>query len=168
MSKITLAARMADELGTSTAKAARFIDDIGRDEAAALVDDAASKSDELLPSGWAKPAAAVGGTGAAVGGGALVYREQDVRRAEALADQRQAYGEAMKNIIEADLPADLKRQLAQGAARTSAKNSDQFGPDAGNEDGGIIPDDPQTLIVLIIIMALVLKYALENENGGLV
>jgi hypothetical protein len=156
---------MADEIGVSAGKAKQFIDDVGIEDAQKFVDEAASESTRIVPKGFAKPALVTLGTGTVAGGGLLAYREQDVRRAEAIANQRKQYSESLGQIIEADLPPDVTRQLAAGAARSSRSVTS---PNSLSDDGGIIPDDPVVLIVSVIVLVLVLRYVLDDSGAGVV
>jgi hypothetical protein len=171
MGKLTLAGKLADELAVSTGKAKRAVDDLGADNVRRLLDDVQQNGSSRLPSGWRKGVLATGAVSGAAGGGALAWRQQDVWQAQAAAREAQArtarsenYAEAMKWIVESDLPADLKRQFAKGASATANSPNNGSGDNSG--DGGLVPDDPQTLIILIIVLALVLKYALESGRLG--
>jgi len=162
MGKLTLATRLADDLGTSVAEASRFVDDVGASRARGLIDEASGGG---RVSNWWK--AGAGGT--AIGGGALAWREQDVRRAEAMASQQQSYGDALTTLVEADLPPDVKQSLAaslaeQGAGSAGGGSSGGDGGDSQPDDGGLVPDDPQTLIILVIVLVFVLKFALEGGD----
>jgi hypothetical protein len=170
MGKLTLASKLADELAVSTGKAKRAVDDLGADNVRRLLDDVQQNGSSRLPSGWRKGVLATGAVSGAAGGGALAWRQQDVWQAEAAARESEAragrsenYAEAMKWIVESDLPADMKREFARGASAT-ARSPNSSGGDDG--DGGVLPDDPVTLIILLIVLALVLKYALESGRLG--
>jgi hypothetical protein len=160
MSKLGLATRLADELGTSVAKASRFIDDVGARRAESLLDDASSRGSRQV-SNWMKAGAGAG----AVGGGALLWREQDVRRAEALANQQQSYSDALTALIDADLPPDIKRALAEDLADSSGGGGGGQPDDVGEGLlAGAIGSDPATLIVLLIVLVFVLKFALAGGD----
>jgi hypothetical protein len=167
MGKLTLASKLADELAVSTGKAKRAVDDLGADNVRRLLDDVQQNGSSRLPSGWRKGVLATAAVSGTAGGGALAWRQQDVWQAEAAARESEAragrsenYAEAMKWIVESDLPADMKRQFARGASATARS------PSSNGEDGGVLPDDPVTLIILLIVLALVLKYALESGRLG--
>lgn len=147
MSKYSLVARLADELGTTADEAARLVDDGARGE--------------TIPT-WAKGAAGVGG---AAGGGALLWRQQDVWQSEADADRAQSYEEAMNNIIQSDLApeqkAEMARQAGQAARSSGGGNATE---QAGDDPLGFLGDlieSPQTLIVLVIVLVVVM-----NAAGG--
>lgn len=156
MGKISLATRLADELGVSVQKASRFVDDVGASRARQTVDEVAAQGSKTVAK-WLRPATIGAG---AIGGGALVWRQQDVAQARALADQQQNYADAVRQVIESDLPPDLKRQMLEDASSAASTSG---GDDGGSGPGGIIPDDPQTLIILIIVMAIVLKTTLGDD-----
>lgn len=155
MGKISLATRMADELGVSVQKASRFIDDVGASKARQTLDEVAAQGSKTVAK-WLKPATLGAG---AVGGGALVWRQQDVAHARALAEQQQNHADAVRDIIESDLPPDLKRQMLEDASNAASSGGD----DGGDGPTSFIPDDPQTLIILIIVMAIVLKTTLGDD-----
>lgn len=160
MSKIKLATKLADDLGVTTSKASRLIDDIGASRAQSLADDLGSFGGSTIKK-WAAGGTLAGGT---VGGGALVWREQDVRKAKALAEQQQSYADTVAKIADSDLPPELKKQLVDDATG-QAKNGGG-GSDDGSDDGGDspIPDNPQTLIILMIVMIFALKFGLEGDD----
>jgi hypothetical protein len=169
MGKLTLASKLADELAVSTGKAKRAVDDLGADNVRRLLDDVQQNGSSRLPSGWRKGVLATAAVSGTAGGGALAWRQQDVWQAEAAARESEAragrsenYAEAMKWIVESDLPADMKREFARGASATARSPSSN----GGGDDGGVLPDDPVTLIILLIVLALVLKYALESGRLG--
>jgi len=158
-------ARLADELGVAASRARKYVDEMGDDVAARVAKDAARAGDEGI-SNWTKAGVGAG----AIGGGALYWREQDVRTARALADQQQSFNDAIKHVMESDLPGDVKRELVleAGDAATGGGDGDGGGGGSGGGGdgggGGLIPQDPQTLIVLVIVMALVLKFALDGGD----
>lgn len=165
MSKATIVTKLADELGVAAGKASRFVDDIGGDKARRLVDDLAQRGDE--PARWlTNRRLAVGG---AVGGGALAWRQQDVAEAQAIAREKSSYKESIKKIIESDLPPKLKEAMAadaSAAARPSGNGGDGGG--GGGEDNGFIGNliggDPMVAILMIVVIVMVFRYALEGEQ----
>ncbi len=151
MGKMSVALKLSDELGTSVGKALRYIDDVGLKTAKQSLDEAASKADEAMRIGW-KPIAGVG----AVGGGALIWREQAVAKAKAIASQKQARSDALTGIVESDLPPSLKKELANQYVRSSSnQNQSNSGP-------GPFANIQQTVVALVVL-ALVLKYMLGAE-----
>lgn len=158
MSKIDLAVKLADEIGVSVEKASRFVDDVGATTARGVLDEAASAGSKTI-SKWAKPAT-IGGT--AIGGGALVWRQQDVAKARALAERQATYQETVADLMNSDLPPELKRKLLADAGQAATS-------DGGNGDGGegatsMLPDNPAALIILVIVMVFVLKFALDGGD----
>lgn len=159
MGSISLAAKLADELGTSVTKTRRLVDDVGDDTARALLDDVQRKGNRVLPDDWWKPVAVTGAGGA----GALAWNQQKVWQAQAAADKADNYNQAVKEIIGSDLPNDIKLQLAKGASNAAS------GGGGGNDDDGsrgLIPDDIGTTLVLMIVLVIVLVYALESVGQG--
>lgn len=163
MSKTSLALKLADELGTSVSKAKTLIDDVGTTRARAVLDDAASGGSRL-PDDWWKGAVAVGGGTGAIGGGALLWRQQDVERAKALARNSESKSDAYKNIIESDLSKEARRKLLRQALENGGTPPGGNNPDGDKDDGGLIPGDAQTTIVLLIVAAFAFKYTLGDND----
>ena len=160
MSKFSLAAKLADEIGTSVSKASRFVDEVGAPAVRSTIDEAAGGASRTVEKWW-KPAAA--GTGV-VGGGALAWRQQDLSKARAIADQQQAYSSAVESLIDSDLPPEKKRELIEELNKSALdtdnddKNDDGGGPFSDLFGGGI----EGTLIKLLVVMMVVgflLNYA---------
>lgn len=130
MSKIRLAREIAEVTGRSLTKALRYISDVGS--------KTARKSVEAAKGGasWKLPATLTAG-----GGGALAWRQQDVRRAEAIAQKAQAEADKQANATDAlgelldadDLSAKQIQQLAEEF------NVDEEPP---SDDGDDPDDDP--------------------------
>lgn len=158
MSKLSLALKLADETGVAVQKALRYVDDVGGDLASKSLDDVTEAGSRTV-SKWFKPAAA--GTVLA-GGGVLAWNQQTVEKAQAKADTTQSAQAALADIIDSDLPPDLKREMVRALIGSTDPADDQ--KDEKNDGGGLIPDDPQTLIILVIVMALVLKFALDGGD----
>lgn len=159
MSKIDLAVRMADELGVSVSKASRFIDDVGVGKATSAIDDVAAVGSKSIPS-FTKVAAG----GGALGAGALLWRQQDVETARSLAQQSSNYREALTKIVDSDLPPDVKKALLSDLGDSATPSG---GDDAGNKNNGgngLLPSDPQTLIVLMIVLIFALKFGLDGGD----
>lgn len=167
MGKISLAVKLADEIGVSVAKASRFIDDVGPKAARSMVDDAAKKGSKFLGSSVTKTAV----LGGAVGSGALVFNEQETEQtknnaeaaaaAAAAADSR---SEAIQAIIESDLPPDVKQQMLKNYTESANKDNDGGNDNDGNGADSIIPDNPQTLIILLIVLAFAFRYTLGGDE----
>lgn len=156
-----LAIRLADELGVTASKAARFVDDAGEATAKGLLDDVASKGGRTLPDGWWKPVAGAGGLTGAAGGTALLWRQQDVWKAREAAEAADSYDETVRKIIESDLPGEIKLSLAQGAADQAAG----AGGSGAEDDDGLLGQDTQTTLVLLIVAVIVLVYGLNTVGG---
>lgn len=155
MSKYTLAVKLADEFGVSVAKASRYIDDVGSSLARRTLDDAARIGSKTVGTWW-KPAAA--GT-AVVGTGALVYRQQDVLTAEALAKNSESYNDGVQAIMDSDLPAELKAELTRELVNTAAASTKA----ADEGAGGLLGDDTQTTVILLVVLVFALKFALDGD-----
>lgn len=160
MSKIDLAVRMADELGVSVSKASRFVDDVGVSKATAALDEAAAVGSKSIPS-FTKVAAG----GGALGAGALLWRQQDVERAQSLAESSSNYTDALTKIIDSDLPPDVKKALLEDLGDSTNTDSESNNEENGGNGGnGILPSDPTTLIILMIVLIFVLKFALDGDD----
>lgn len=159
MGSFSVAAKLADELGTSVTKARRFVDNAGDDTATSLLEDVQRSGSRTLPDGWWKPVAAGGGIAGVGTGGALAWRQQDVWKAQEATQQSENYNDAIKRIIDSDLPENVKLQLAKGAEE-AAKN----GGGGGGDDDGLLPDDVGQTIILVIVLVLVVSFAL-NQAG---
>lgn len=157
MAYSTLALRLSDELAVSLSKATRLIDDVGYTRASRLLDDVASTGTKTLSSWW-KPALLTGGV-VTVGGGTLYYREQDVERMKAIAEQSQSQEDTVRSIIESDLSPEARRALVEMYMRQTGAGGD----DSGGA-GGLLGNDTQTTLVLIVVVALVLKFALDDDD----
>lgn len=165
MGKATLARRLADEFGTSVSKARQFVTDAGPRRARALIGgaDEAAKGSKSFP--W--KTAIAGGSLAGLGGGALYWREQDIRRVEAMADEAENYNDAMQSIIESDLPPELKRAMADSAADVTTSGGNGGG---GFDIGDLIPvdisgitDDIGTMVIALVIVVLIMNALLEDS-----
>lgn len=164
MSKLQVAMRLADELGTSVGKARTFVDDVGLDAARGAVDDVAQKGSQTV-SNWWRPTVIGGGL---AGGGALAWRQQDIAQARQIANQQRSYKSAMQSILESDLPPDAKREMVRNLQNSGNGGNGDGGDDSGwslpwSGDGGGGPfGDLQMLLALVIVAVLVLQYA----DGG--
>lgn len=162
MGKLKLAKRVADEFDTSIQKAGRFIDDVGPKKAEEAL-DTAKDAGRSFP--WKK--ATAGLTVGSIGGGALYWREQDVRKAEAIADSSESYESAVSDIIDSDLPPDLKRDLINRSADVAEQDQD----DDGDGEKGPIERLKQMIedadpIMLLIGTAVVLVIVNNSMRGG--
>lgn len=161
MSKLAIATRLADELGTTTAKAKRFVEDIGGDKASRLVDDLSSTGSRAVGD-YAGPAVLTGG---AVGGGYLIWRQQDVEKARALAEQSQSYNDAVTSIVESDLPPALKEELVDSATK-AAKDRNGGGEGTTSFLDNLF-GDPLKMVFALVIVIVVLQFVLQDGLGDL-
>lgn len=161
MSKLAIASRLADEIGTTTAKAKKFVEEIGGDKASRLVDDLSSAGSRSVGA-YATPAVLTGGT---LGGGYLIWRQQDVEEAKALAEQSSSYNDAIQSIVESDLPPALKEELTDSA--TSAAKSRQGGGEGTSSFLDQIFGDPLKMVFALVIVIVVLQFVLQDGLGDL-
>lgn len=157
--------RLADELNVSVAKALRFIDDVGYTRASKLADEGA-RADGLLskrlPSGWWKPAASVGIVGTT---GVVGYKYLSLQQAKAVADAAASDSDradtaaaAVRTVLDRD---DLTpKQKKEMIDRILGVMEDTNAKGAG---AGLLGGDTQTLVVLLIVLALVFNYAMEGD-----
>ena len=158
MGKFSLATNLADELGVTYSKAARYVDDVGLDTARATYDEALATGGRTV-SDWWKPATA---GGILVGGGALAWRQQDIEQAKQIASQQREYSSALESIIASDLEPAVKRELANRLlnSREKSDNNDQN----DNALSEVLGDDPSTTIILLIVLIFALKFGLGGES----
>lgn len=158
MGKLSLATKLADELGIAVSKAQRFVDDIGGSKAQRVVDDLGSVGSRTV-GGYLKPATVlVGGAG----GGYLVWRQQNVATARALSEQASSYNDAIRSIAESDLPPEVKEALVDDATDAAESRTD-------NDDGSSssfldqIFGDPLKMVFALVIAVVVLQYAMDGS-----
>ena len=174
MAALKLAVKLADEFGVSVAKARRLIDDVGVDSAQRTLDDAAQVGNKTVSGDWWK-AGAIGATGAgAVGGGVLLFNEQeklkakyDAEASESKAEEDKSYNETVRQILEDDELTPKQKEALIAAATAAAKSNNSSGGDGGDDDGGggIFGDvNPTTLIVMMIVLIFALKFGLESDD----
>lgn len=164
MSKYTLAVKLADELGTTVAKASKLIDDVGYTRAAKLLDEGAVVSDDLsltsrVPDDWWKPVAVVGGVG---GAGVVGYKYLDVRQAEALANEAKADADGALTIK------DIMKQMAEDDTLTAAQKRELYLQLTGSLDGDkpaakASPFEGATTILVLLVVLGVVFMALEDD-----
>mgnify|MGYP000362667689 CR=1 FL=1 len=157
MSKLAIASRLADELGASVNKAKKFVDDLGGDRSRQLVDDLGSGGSRSIGDFVTPGTLAVGG----IGGGALLWRQQDVATARALAEQSSSYNDAVKSIMESNLPPELKQEMVDDATQAA---KDRRGGDGSGTTSFIdgIFQDPIKMIFALVLMIVILQYALDG------
>jgi len=165
MGKYGLATKLADEIGSSTEEAMRFVDEVGAPAARKTLDETAEGASRTI-SKWWKPTAA--GTGL-VGGGALVWRQQDLNQAEAIASQQQDYTSSVQSIMESDLPPERKREmlraLNENAPASGANNGGGDGGDGG--DGGLLGGDIQGTLIKLLVVMMVVGFLLNYAGNSL-
>jgi hypothetical protein len=163
MGKFSLAARLADEAGTSLSKSKRFVEEVGAPKVERLLDDAAQSGSSTVEKWW-KPAL---GAGAIGGGGALAWRQQELETARSIADQQQGYTEAVTSIMDSDLSPEKKRNLVDSLISNSPSSGSNTGggggAGGGDGGGGLLGNDIQTTIVLMVVLAFALRYTLGDE-----
>lgn len=160
MSKAQIVRRFADEFGTKASDARRFVRNVGPRQADEMA--AASRSgDSSAQFPWRT--AIAGATATSIGGGALAWREQDIREAEAMADNSQNIADAIKDIAESDLPPELQQELAEAA--TGAASPGGGGGDDGFSWSDLWPGMPDLGIENIAIVMLVLVVVLMLVNN---
>lgn len=151
MSKLTLATKLADELGVSIQKASQFVDDVGAATARKALDEALAAGSRTVTDWW-KPVTA---GGVVVGGGALAWRQQDLEQARTIAAQQQDYSSALAAIMESDLSPEAKRELVVNLSERGPGNQSDSQP-------GLLGGDVQTTIILLVVLVFVLKFGLEE------
>lgn len=145
MSRTRLIREVADRTGSSFSDAQRFVSEVGADNARSLLRSADSSVSWRLPA-----------TGAVVGGTALGWRQQDVWRDQASADQSQAEAQTVEELLSSDLDVEDRVSLTEAALGAGSD-------DNGGLFEGLFGDDIQRTIVmgvvLLIIVVFVLNYA---------
>ena len=180
MSRLTVATRIAEVTGRNISEALRFVKTVGIKKARAA---ARAAQDGVS---WKLPALAGAG-----GGTALAWREQDVRKAEAIAeaagsnaDQSATAAEALAEILKNgdDLPPDLVAELVEqlgGEAAGGDGGGDEDETDEGGASGltklvnevlggdgsgglGALMGGAQQTVILLVVVVLVLNFALSR------
>ncbi|ALJ99689.1 head protein [Haloarcula californiae icosahedral virus 1] len=162
MGKFALASRLADEIGSSTDEAMRFVDEVGAPAVRDTLDEAAEGASRTV-SKWWKPTAA--GTGL-VGGGALVWRQQDLQQAEAIASQQQDYTSAVQSIMDSDLPPERKKEMLEALNQNApASGANNGGGDGG--DGGLLGGDIEGTLIKLLVVMMVVGFLLNYAGSSL-
>jgi hypothetical protein len=169
MSKYKLAAKLADELGVSLSKANRFIDDVGMTKASRFSDEVAGGPGEGAASGakrlvddWWRPAAATGGL---VGGGALLWRQQEVEKVQSMSKESANWSGLASRLAQDDtLSPEQKSRLVGLALNAYGANREKGNDQDDKGGGGLLGGDTQTLVVLLIVLALVFNYAMQGDE----
>jgi len=184
MSKVTVARALADKFGTNFQRAKRFVDEVGENQARAVLgssgqpqgarralpqigDNAVRAADDAgrtLPSGKALGA---GAATAGLGGGALLWKQESRKQDEADAKQSETFQQSLEKILSSDLPPDVRAQLAESAAKATGGSS-SGGSDNPLDD--LLPDVPSLGIndglrtILFILIALGVIYVLVDDS----
>jgi len=162
MGKLSVATKLADELGKSVDEAYRFVDEVGVKSAKAAADDVAEAGSRTV-SKWWKPAAGVGAIG---GGGAIAWRQQNLERAKAIARQEASMSDSVASIMDSDLPPDKKQELLRELlnASPSNNNNDDDGGGGPFSDlfGGLFGGGIQQTLALVLVVILALNFALDG------
>lgn len=150
MSRIRLARELAAATGRNLTEATRFIRQVGPDTARRALRGADTRISWRLP--------ALGGIGT---GGVLVWREQNIREAEAIAETSGNTMEALSEILASDeLTAEQKQKLAESIANQSGAGG---GDDTGL--GDLLGGDLQQTIVMIVVLLVVLGFAVNYASN---
>lgn len=163
MGKFALASKLADEIGTSVDEAMRFVDEVGAPAARRTADEAAEGAGKTV-SNWWKPAAA--GT-SLVGGGALVWRQQDLEQAEAIASQQQDYSTAIQSIMESDLPPKRKREMLESLNQNSPASKDNKDDGDGGPFSDLFGGGIEGTLVKMVVVVMVVGFLLNYASSGL-
>jgi hypothetical protein len=159
MGKLAIAQRLADEIGVSLSKARSFVDDVGGSRAQRVLDEMDGATDEL--GRFLNPTTLT--VGGVVGGGALLWRQQDVAEARSLADRAERYNDAVRRIAESNLPADLKQELTDDLTE-QAENRNQGGGGGDGFDLSGLVDDPMMMVFALVIVVVVLQTVLGGDR----
>lgn len=170
MSKVRLADELADALGTSRARAARFVDDVGQPRAQQAARTAQTTGSEGIQTGQILKYGA--GAGALGGGGLLLAREQDVRQTQQETEAASDVSDALQSIVESDLtPEERQAALSNlGPAVDAATDNADFSPLGG---GSVLPDVPgldgvvPTLAIILIGLFVLYRLADDDADGVL-
>lgn len=151
MSKTTLALKLADKAGTTVDDAMQFVDDVGEQTAAKLLDgDSGKLAEKAKKAGFVT---AAGGT--AIGG-------YDLGKTYLQTQQEQSDASIVADIMNDDsLSAEEKRKLVEEAFVEDDESNSGGGP--FNLGGGGLFSNPAVLLVLIIVVAIVLSQTLGDS-----
>lgn len=175
MSRLRIAREIANKTGSSLSNAVSYVNRVGATRARTTL----RQAENGVP--WTIPATVTAGTG-----GVYYWREQDVRTAQAIAEEAQADAEQSENelgrvnaILDNDeLTGDQKAELLGGYSPGGGGGggSDDNDPVSWFEDlSGDIGDmvgGTETTLILTIVVVFVLIYGLNSLNpamrGGVV
>jgi hypothetical protein len=173
MSKATLARSLADEAGTTVARARRFIDDVGEPRAREQLGRIRGGGGTVDDSGRlvSNRALAIGGGAGLLGTtGALAWRQQDVAQTRAERDAAQEYSKTLQEIVNGNLTPEERQAALDGLSNIGAAVD---GADAGGVDpGDLVPDLPipdiggsiiPTLVIILIALWIVSRMMDDEE-----
>lgn len=159
MSKAKLAVRLADELGTTTAKAQRFISDVGASRARRLMNSTGGGATVHVGSYW-KPVVTTGGL---AGAGGLAWRQQDIQKLKAETEAARTDLEVLQALAEnEDLSAEQKSALTEELMRRLAGGGGGGGDDGDGSDPFDLDSsfkNVQLTLGLVIVAVIALKFA---------
>jgi hypothetical protein len=161
MGKLSIAQQLADEAGIALSKAKRFVEDVGGTRTQRVIDELQSGGDDLGRFINARTLTAGGG----IAGGALLWRQQDVATARALAEEAQSYSEVVSSIAESDMPPEMKRQLIDDANEQRSQNRDDDGGGSNSFLDGLF-QDPLKMVFALVIIIVVLQFVLSEGLEG--
>lgn len=149
MGRLRLAREIAEQTGANLRSAMRYVDDVGSSQARRTLRAAEDRTTWRLPA-----TVGVGTTGV------LAWRQQNVREAEAIAQESENAKEALAQIVESDLDPDDKAELAEIFASQHGQ---------GDDDGSRFPFELfgnggmertlVTIVVVVVVLGFVLNYA---------
>lgn len=184
MSKVTVARALADKFGTTFNRAKRFVDEVGENQARAVLgssgqpqgarrglprlgDDAARAGDDAgstLPSG---KALAAGAATAGLGGGALLWRREGRLEEQAEAKAAEQYDQSLQEILGSDLPPEVMEELAASTAAATGNNPNSGGNGIFDAIPGIpslgINQGLQTILFIVVVLGFI--YVVTSDEG---
>lgn len=154
MSKLRLVREIAEKTGRSLSESARFVSEVGQGTARRAIRGAEARTT------WRLPALAGIGTG-----GVLLWRQQNVREAEAIADDSRNTMEALSAIMATDgLTPEQKTHLAEsiGEQGESDDETSRF-PELPGMGG--LGGDLQSTILMIIVLLVIISFAVNFASN---
>ena len=183
MSKVKLARAFADEVGTSFAKARRFVDDVGEPKAREQLARLRGGSDDALPVVRGSEAdessrlltnrrlAILGGGGAAAGGGLLLKNQQDLAQSKAETQAAKDYTSTLKEVLEKDLTPEERQNALDALADVG--NAVDGAEAKGFDPGDLVPDVPDIggsivpTLVLLVVGLFIISQLMDGDEEGL-
>lgn len=163
MSKLSVARAIAQRTGATLSNAVSYVNRVGQETASATL----RKAENGVS--WKIPA-----TVTAAGGTVYGWREQNIRKAEAIAERSNNSVETLQQVLDSGLTDEQKAELLEGFDPSP-------GPGGGGSGSGSGSGDPvagisnwlgetfggtETTLILTIVMVFVLIYGLNNLNPG--